>query len=165
MNTIEKVREFHVAFGIDNPEKPCLPGLDRHVNAELVDSARKLQYISKWLANVCLNRNGSVVAMRAHLMVEELGELLRAMAEGDLVQVLHESRDLQVVLDGTMLALGLADKCERASDMIHEANMSKLEDGKPVKTAAGRIIKGRNFKKADLSSLFEKMRTSHASNA
>jgi predicted HAD superfamily Cof-like phosphohydrolase len=38
---------------------------------------------------------------------------------------------------------------------IHNANMSKLgPDGKPLKNAAGRVVKGPNFKKADLSPLF-----------
>ena len=35
---------------------------------------------------------------------------------------------------------------DEALDRVFKSNMSKLENGKPVKNAAGKVIKGRNYK-------------------
>lgn len=155
MKTIEAVREFHEAFGQSNPEAPELPGLDRHVASELAAIGDELKRLSRLAHRVAVENGRSVVAMRVHLMVEELGEVVDAIAEGSLPHALHELTDLQVVKDGTMLAFGLGALADKAFAEIHRANMSKLgEDGKPVTDAAGRIVKGPNFVRADVEYLF-----------
>jgi predicted HAD superfamily Cof-like phosphohydrolase len=94
--------------------------------------------------------------MRGHLMSEELSEFLEAMADGNLVQVLHELEDCEVVQKGSVRCLGLASVYPEGALAIHNANMSKLgPDGRPLKNAAGRILKGPNFKKADLTDLID----------
>jgi predicted HAD superfamily Cof-like phosphohydrolase len=118
--TINKVKEFHIAFGIKNGIIPGVPD-----------------------KRTCL--------LRLHLLQEELGELAEAMAADDIVASLDALTDLQYVLDGTYLAMGLHGHKERAFDEVHNSNMSKLgADGKPILNDAGRVVKGENYVKPDL---------------
>lgn len=154
MNTIDRVRRFHESFEQDCPEQPCLPGWTPAVAAELyliADAVRALARRAHRLASEC---PGCVVAMRAHLELEEQGEVIEAIAEGNLSHVLHEKADQRVVNDGTLIAFGISDVFDAAFCCIDEANMSKLdEQGRPVKDAAGRILKGPNFTRADVTHL------------
>ena len=43
---------------------------------------------------------------------------------------------------------------EEVFKRVHESNMSKLVDGKPLKRADGKFLKGPNYKKPDLSDLY-----------
>lgn len=53
-------------------------------------------------------------------------------------------------------ALDLAQYREEGFRMVHASNMSKLDDdGKPVKNAAGRALKGPNYWAPDLKSIVE----------
>lgn len=93
---------------------------------------------------------------RAQLLVEELGEVLGAMANEDLENLLKELCDMQYVVDGGFLDHGLDRLKEEAFDRVHISNMSKLDDdGRPQFTEGGRVKKGDNYVKADLSDLFE----------
>lgn len=47
------------------------------------------------------------------------------------------------------------DQIDKAFALVHASNMSKLgEDGKPIRREDGKILKGPNYKPADLSVLF-----------
>jgi predicted HAD superfamily Cof-like phosphohydrolase len=151
--TMIEVREFNRAFEVPMLDEPGLPGLTDQVKQSLAISARALKIASEQMLATCKNNENSICAMRAHLMIEELSEVLQAMSEGDLAQVLHESCDMRVVNDGTLLCLGLGGVFHKAFNRVHEANMSKLVDGKPLKSDAGRVIKGPNFKKAYVGDL------------
>lgn len=155
MKSIDLVRQFHESFCQASPDAPVLPGLNNHVAAELAAIATELKRLARLAHGVASENAGSVSAMRAHLMIEELGEVVDAIAEGSLPHVLHELQDLQVVKDGTTLAFGLSNLEDAALQEIHRANMSKLgEDGRPVTDAAGRIRKGPNFIAANVGFLF-----------
>ncbi len=91
-------------------------------------------------------------ALRINLLAEELDELKEALKNEDVVEALDALIDLQYVLDGAFLSLGLHNHKEKAFAEVHSSNMSKLgEDGKPIRRESdGKILKGPNYFKPDL---------------
>ena len=66
--------------------------------------------------------------------------------------LLKELCDLQYVLSGFAVTFGLP--FDEAFERVHESNMSKLgPDGKPIYREDGKVLKGPNYKKPDLSDL------------
>lgn len=92
-------------------------------------------------------------ALRINLLQEELDELKEALANGDVVEALDALTDLQYVLDGAYLSLGLHGLKMEAFNEVQRSNMSKLdENGKPiVRPEDGKILKGPNYFKPDLA--------------
>ncbi len=62
-----------------------------------------------------------------------------------------ELADLQYVLSGMVVSLNIP--MEEVFARVHTSNMSKLVDGKPLKRADGKVLKGPNYKKPDFSDL------------
>lgn len=67
------------------------------------------------------------------------------------LRMFKELADVQYVVSGMAVALGIP--LEEVFRRVHESNMSKLVDGKPLKRADGKFLKGPNYKKPDLSDL------------
>lgn len=67
-----------------------------------------------------------VAGLRLSLLHEELRELTQALAEGNMVEVLDALADLQVVLNGAVLACGMQDVFPAALNEVHRSNMSKF---------------------------------------
>ena len=88
--------------------------------------------------------------LRVDLIKEELGELTKAMDEKDLLEVADALTDILYVTYGAGHAFGInLDMC---FDEVQNSNMSKLgEDGKPIYNEAGKVMKGPNYFKPDLS--------------
>ena len=88
--------------------------------------------------------------LRVDLIKEELEELTKAMNEKDLLEVADALTDILYVTYGAGHAFGInLDKC---FDEVQSSNMSKLgEDGKPIYNEAGKVMKGPNYFKPDLS--------------
>ena len=88
--------------------------------------------------------------LRVDLIKEELEELTEAMDEKDLLEVADALTDILYVTYGAGHAFGInLDKC---FDEVQSSNMSKLgEDGKPIYNEAGKVMKGPNYFKPDLS--------------
>ena len=88
--------------------------------------------------------------LRVDLIKEELEELTKAMDEKDLLEVADALTDILYVTYGAGHAFGInLDKC---FDEVQSSNMSKLgEDGKPIYNEAGKVMKGPNYFKPDLS--------------
>ena len=88
--------------------------------------------------------------LRIDLIKEELEELTNAMKEKDLTEVADALTDILYVTYGAGHAFGIdLDKC---FDEVQKSNMSKLgEDGKPIYNEAGKVMKGPNYFKPDLS--------------
>ena len=88
--------------------------------------------------------------LRVDLIKEEIEELTKAMDEKDLLEVADALTDILYVTYGAGHAFGInLDKC---FDEVQSSNMSKLgEDGKPIYNEAGKVMKGPNYFKPDLS--------------
>ena len=88
--------------------------------------------------------------LRIDLIKEELDELQEAMKNNDLLEVADALTDILYVTYGAGHAFGIdLDKC---FDEVQSSNMSKLgEDGKPIYNEAGKVMKGPNYFKPDLS--------------
>ena len=89
-------------------------------------------------------------ALRVSLIKEELNELIEAMNKKDLVEVADALTDILYVTYGAGHAFGInLDDC---FEEVQNSNMSKLdEDGKPIYNDKGKVMKGPNYFKPDLS--------------
>lgn len=118
---LEHVEKFHNAFGQENGESPRL-------------------------------LSHSEYDLRHSLMKEENDEYLDACAAKDLVEVADALGDQLYILCGTILKHGMQHVIEDVFDEIQASNMSKLgKDGKPVFREDGKILKGPNFFRPDLT--------------
>ena len=88
--------------------------------------------------------------LRIDLIKEELEELTEAMNNMDLLEVADALTDILYVTYGAGHAFGIdLDKC---FDEVQNSNMSKLgENGKPIYNDSGKVMKGPNYFKPDLS--------------
>ena len=88
--------------------------------------------------------------LRIDLIKEEPGELSEAMKNKDLLEVADALTDILYVTYGAGHAFGIdLDKC---FDEVQNSNMSKLdENGKPIYNENGKVMKGPNYFKPDLS--------------
>ena len=88
--------------------------------------------------------------LRLDLIKEELSELTEAMNNKDLLEVADALTDILYVTYGAGHAFGIdLDKC---FDEVQNSNMSKLgENGEPIYNESGKIMKGPNYFKPDLS--------------
>ena len=88
--------------------------------------------------------------LRLDLIKEELSELTDAMKNKDLLEVADALTDILYVTYGAGHAFGIdLDKC---FDEVQNSNMSKLDDnGKPIFNEHGKVMKGPNYFKPDLS--------------
>ena len=88
--------------------------------------------------------------LRIELIKEELEELTEAIQEKNLIEVADALTDILYVTYGAGHAFGIdLDKC---FEEVQNSNMSKLgKDGKPIYNEAGKVMKGPNYFKPDLS--------------
>jgi predicted HAD superfamily Cof-like phosphohydrolase len=88
--------------------------------------------------------------LRIDLIKEELEELTEAMKNKDLLEVADALTDILYVTYGAGHAFGIdLDKC---FEEVQNSNMSKLDkNGKPIYNESGKVMKGSNYFKPDLS--------------
>ena len=88
--------------------------------------------------------------LRLDLIKEELDELKEAVYNKDLLEVADALTDILYVTYGAGHAFGInLDQC---FEEVQNSNMSKLdENGKPIYNDAGKVMKGPNYFKPNLS--------------
>ena len=88
--------------------------------------------------------------LRIDLIKEELDELSEAMKNNDLLEVADALTDILYVTYGAGHAFGInLDKC---FEEVQNSNMSKLdENGKPIYNESGKVMKGPNYFRPNLS--------------
>ncbi|UWX55816.1 nucleoside triphosphate pyrophosphohydrolase family protein [Maribacter litopenaei] len=124
---INAVQLFHESFGL---------GVSHEMKANLGKSKNQLRF---------------------NLMDEENKEYLEAASNDDLVEVADALGDMLYILCGTILEHGMQHKIEEVFNEIQRSNMSKLgEDGKPIYREDGKVLKGPNYFKPDISSILDK---------
>ena len=127
------VREFHKAF-------------DHPIDVDADD-------------NLLILRNKLIYEEYEELKDELAAALVDIQTEGKITvktkaRILKELADLQYVVSGLAVALGLP--LQVAFTRVHRSNMSKLgEDGKPILREDGKILKGPNYAPPDMEGLFE----------
>lgn len=133
MTNMDKVREFHQAFGLE------------------IDSA--------WTADL-LDLRQSLIEEEIQEVEDEFDKVwpyvytATPMPTEYKAALTKELCDLLYVIYGTGVALGLP--LDTAFNRVHTSNMSKLgPDGKPVYREDGKVLKGENYKPADLKNLFD----------
>ena len=89
-------------------------------------------------------------SLRISLINEELEELKQAISEKNLTEVADALTDILYVTYGAGHAFGInLDKC---FEEVQKSNMSKLgKDGKPIYNEFGKVMKGPDYFKPDLS--------------
>jgi predicted HAD superfamily Cof-like phosphohydrolase len=104
--------------------------------------------------------------LRHELLNEELTEYFIACENGDKVGILDALVDIEYVLKGTIVSHGMQNVFNEAFKRVHENNMSKLVDGKPLinevgtehydpSKSIGKVLKPKGYKPVDLSDLVQ----------
>ena len=88
--------------------------------------------------------------LRYELIKEELDEFKLALQNNNLLEVADALTDILYVTYGAGHAFGIdLDKCFQE---VQNSNMSKLDkNGKPIYNNMGKVMKGENYFKPDLS--------------
>ena len=91
-----------------------------------------------------------IISLRLDLIREELEELKEAIDKKDIKEVADALTDILYVTYGAGHAFGVnLDKCFQE---VQNSNMSKLgSDGKPIYNEHGKVMKGPDYFKPDLS--------------
>ena len=89
-------------------------------------------------------------SLRYDLIKEELEELKEAMENKDLLEIADALTDILYVTYGAGHAFGIdLDQC---FEEVQNSNMSKLgKDGKPIYNESGKVMKGPQYFKPDLT--------------
>ena len=122
--TIDHVRAFHDAFGIENNESPTVA-----LTQEEID-------------------------LRYKLMREENEEYFDAAKQGDMVEVADALGDQLYILCGTILKHGMQHKIAEVFEEIQRSNMSKLgTGGVPIYREDGKVLKGPDYFKPNIAEI------------
>ena len=91
-----------------------------------------------------------IIKLRLKLIQEELNEFKEAIKNRDIIEVADALTDILYVTYGAGHAFGIdLDKC---FEEVQNSNMSKLgENGEPIYNESGKVMKGPNYFKPDLS--------------
>lgn len=129
----EKVRQFHAAFDL---------AIDENFTPELLELRKTL--IAEEVKELNAEIDKAVAALKA-------GDKIPASL---LCDMLKEMADVQYVLSGMAVSFGLP--ISEVYRRVHESNMSKLgEDGKPLRRADGKVLKGPKYHPPALDDLAE----------
>ena len=109
-----------------------------------------MQTFGQTVKNQASFPENKVSNLRVELIEEELEELRQAIRDKNLVEVADALTDILYVTYGAGTAFGInLDKC---FEEVHNSNMSKLgEDNKPIYNDKGKVMKGPNYFKPNLT--------------
>jgi NTP pyrophosphatase (non-canonical NTP hydrolase) len=95
---------------------------------------------------------------RLRLLEEEVREVREAvqdckrdLSDKNVAALLHELADVQAVLAGFTVSFGIPLK--EITERVYAANLTRLVDGKPLKTPEGKMLKGPNYSPPDMLDL------------
>lgn len=119
----KKAVEFHKAFDID---------IDKPLTVDLLRLRRDL--LAEEMRELFVEMDAAIEAL------DKGQEIPRPVR----LNFLKEAADVQYVLSGMVVTFGLP--LSEIYDRVHESNMSKLgDDGKPVRRADGKVLKGPRY--------------------
>lgn len=90
--------------------------------------------------------------LRKDLLEEEFNEYLEGETNNNYIEVCDALGDMLYIIYGTALSYGMP--INEIFEEIHKSNMSKLdENGKPIYREDGKILKGKNYFKPNISGI------------
>ena len=109
-----------------------------------------MQTFGQDVKNKPLFPSEKIINLRSALIEEELSELKDAVKNRDITEIADALTDILYVTYGAGISYGIdLDKC---FDEVHNSNMSKLgDDGKPIYDNQGKVMKGPDYFKPNLS--------------
>lgn len=150
MHTIHLVQEFHGVFGHPIEPDPTVPTAEtrllrfRLIFEELMEFGRAIGL------NDLQDMDQEEFDENIKSAMEQF--TISPDAKVDLTEAADALGDLDYVVQGSNLVFGFP--AEDVVREIHRANMSKLgEDGRPIRDAFGKIIKGPNYRKPNVARL------------
>lgn len=133
---MSRVRQFHQAFDQPAPHGPTVPDLET--------AALRMRLITEEYKEVQEDASKLIAALRSGAAPEAVVGIMQALVK--------EVCDLRYVAEGTLVAFGVEPE---AYDEVHRSNMSKLgPDGKPIRRADGKALKGPGYTPADPNKMF-----------
>lgn len=135
---MSRVRKFHLAFDQPAPSRPTVPDAET--------AALRMRLITEEYKEVHEDATRLLGLLRSGH-----GANHDAVVES-MQRLVKEVCDLLYVTEGTLVAFGVYPA---AYDAVHASNMSKLgDDGKPVRRADGKALKGPNYKPVNPEQMF-----------
>ncbi len=122
---------------------------DFHQDMEMVINAPYLKDLLL-LRQKLINEEVSEFNAEVDTLIQELSKTGQILPETKL-KMFKELADIQYVLSGMAVTFGIP--LEEVFNRVHQSNMSKLVNGKPLKREDGKVLKGPNYQKPDLSDL------------
>ena len=162
------VHQFHQVFdcAIGDTDNPAVPDFVDQVSLGALSSyhvaaAELGERLKKYAASAKEqgDEEGALLLIRLQLIQEELAELAEAFINRDIVGSFDALVDISYVTDGTYISLGLHERKEAGLTEVHSSNMSKLdENGQPIISDAGRVVKGPNYRPPNLAPIVNSTR-------
>ena len=124
----DMVKQFHLKHGAP-VDVPLTGELDESTDRELSAAADTLTRLAQAFRLMMRERlqRGDGRSLRAHLMLEELGEVLQALAQRDNAGLADGLADLDYVVSGTAVAYDIPH--EEVFFEVHQSNMTKKVTG------------------------------------
>ena len=102
--------------------------------------------------------------LRYKMLQEELNEFRDSELESfanqntyiDKVERADAIVDIYYLLLGAIIESNLEDKFSDLFDEVHNSNMSKLENGKPIYREDGKVLKGKDYFKPNIEQILNK---------
>ena len=146
-SAIDMVREFHEKYGfpLDKPivVKDRLQYSYHVIGDILINLAKSIEKEA-----VDLQDQGDPLLYRVHLMIEELGELIKAISKNHDVEIFDGLIDLCYVVVGTAITFGFP--LNKGFEEVHKSNMTKAH---PSEAGTRMRNKGEKFEPPDLEVL------------
>ena len=136
-SNFKMIKEFHDKFGLPNHDTP-----------ELIYTDLRLGLIEEEFNEL----KEAIDEMDQEMLVYGYNS---EQAKNKRIEVAKELTDLAYVVYGAAATWGIdIDKC---FEEVHSSNMSKLgENGKPIYREDGKVLKGPNYRPADLKKILFK---------
>jgi hypothetical protein len=152
---IDAVRQFQEKVKVSETQRLTEIGDSPAAELYLDTAGSMLKSLSRRLELMLPLFSDDRRILRAHLMMEELGELLEAMANYDEVGTLDALADLTYVVFGSAVTMDLP--LYEAFWEVHRSNMTK--EKQPDDPNKDRVrSKGPNYAPADLKGVLERCR-------
>jgi len=89
--------------------------------------------------------------LRMKLLQEEVEEYVQGETNNDIENISKELADIIYIVCGTAVSYGIP--LDKVFDAVHESNMAKLVDGKPIRREDGEILKPEGWKPPDIKKI------------